>query len=276
MSPNRHCRRQALGITVRGTATMEERFMMNLEEPVADAGDGRGGDDRGGDGGDGGSGSRMAHGSDLALRSRLQRLQAQWRDRRAQAQAEWDAVSALPGTRLWLRSCWLSTDDGTALGHAERRGERLEARLRLERLGLDGRGRLKTVHIAGRAYQTRYGKHPRFRNRAALHVVDTHGGSALSVTGRHFNGSSGSRVRLTSSETLSFPVSGTRPADAVMRAVGDGGRVLMVLRRCPASGSRTGVEVVVNPDVDLTDELLLVVFVAAPFLRSFFDTPGGG
>jgi hypothetical protein len=86
----------------------------------------------------------------------------------------------------------------------------------------------------------------------------------------------GTRVLCTTGETcltfpgqrrFEFPVQGASLAHAIMTAVDqDGNKVA----QCRAPSRRT-VEIVVHPDWDLTDELVLVIAISAPRLHLYFD-----
>jgi hypothetical protein len=126
------------------------------------------------------------------------------------------------------------------------------------------------VRISERAYGARY--RWQWWGPRLAEVVDADGAVFLAATGRHFDREGTTRVRLASGEVLSFPVSGVRPQRAVITVARDTGRVMMWCRWFRGRGF----EIVVHPDVQLSDETLLLAFITSSLLGDFFDVPGGG
>jgi hypothetical protein len=74
-----------------------------------------------------------------------------------------------------------------------------------------------------------------------------------------------------------FPVQGKRRRFALMAAVDDSGRSVVLFRRAKWPGQRfVSCEVVVTPGQPVTPELACVIGVASPFLRLYFQSQHGG
>jgi hypothetical protein len=89
-------------------------------------------------------------------------------------------------------------------------------------------------------------------------------------------------VHLADGPKFRFPVFDATTGQAVMWAVDEDANDPMMFREVSATpelagkGSRTTTEVAVHPHWPLTDELLLMIVVAFPFLDDFFNMGGGG
>jgi hypothetical protein len=176
----------------------------------------------------------------------------------------------LPGVRVrWLKRAAgryrLVRDDGTVVADVQRR------------VGL-----LRSVRVGDRAYQARYDWWEwLWGDRDVRAMEDTSTGRVvLTVQGVHFNHNDDSVIILANGRTLTFPVEGTY---AEMQAFDEYGKPLMRFR--PAESGpwmRKGlllsrpIEVVVSPEEDLTDDLILVIAVASPFLHQYLRRPSNG
>jgi hypothetical protein len=173
----------------------------------------------------------------------------------------------LPGVRIrWVKRAGgryrLVRDDGTVVADVQRRV-----------------GSLRSVKVGDRAYRARYERWEwlYWPERDVRAMEDTSTGRVvLTVQGVHFNHKDDSVIRLADGRTLTFPVEGTY---AEMRAFDEDGKPLMRFR--PAESGpwmRKGlflsrpIEVVVSPEEDLTDDLVLVIAVASPFLHQYLRT----
>jgi hypothetical protein len=112
-------------------------------------------------------------------------------------------------------------------------------------------------------------------------LVDQYGNPILSTGGRNFDRSAGAYIRLPGGRWLSFPVCGGSRRGAIMTAVDQAGRKVAVYRM--VRGARglplpLQVEIIIHPGQVITDEVLLILAVSAPWLRSYFERPneGGG
>jgi hypothetical protein len=180
----------------------------------------------------------------------------------------------LSGVRIrWLKRAGgryhLVRDDGTIAGEVQRRV-----------------GSLRWVKVGDRVHHARYKREWLYwgverRVRAMEDILN--GRVAFTVEGSHFNRHDNSVIRFTDGRTLTFPVEGTSAFDVKMQAVDEYGKTLIWFR--PAESGpwiRKGIslsrpiEVVVNPDEDLADDLVLVIAVASPFLHQYFRTRSGG
>jgi hypothetical protein len=113
-------------------------------------------------------------------------------------------------------------------------------------------------------------------------VDRTTGNSLLTVTGRHFDYSAETTMRLVGGRVLSFPVWGTSRRNAVMRATDpESGETLVHFRftKAMASGRKRFVcEAAVAPHEDVTRELVWVMHRAPRLLWHYFSLShaGGG
>lgn len=72
---------------------------------------------------------------------------------------------------------------------------------------------------------------------------------------------------------LTFPVSGTRPGNAVMTAVTESGITVLWIRRIRLWSEY---EIAVSPDCDLTSAVLCAIMLAADWLSICFTVPAEG
>jgi hypothetical protein len=93
----------------------------------------------------------------------------------------------------------------------------------------------------------------------------------LYVRGKHFNWVAGAEIRIPDQGRLRFPVRATDGANAVMTAVDEAGNRVARYRH-PRNGP---IEIIVHPDWELTDQRALALAISAPWLSSYFNTPGG-
>lgn len=119
---------------------------------------------------------------------------------------------------------------------------------------------------------TRSGRAPRWV-RAVSELVDEAGTPVLYASGRCYDERAAVRVTFPDQRWLRFLVRGTHPENAIMTAVDQAGNRVVRYRR-PAEGWDT-VEITVNPNWQLTDELILVIAISASYLKSYFDSPHG-
>jgi len=115
-------------------------------------------------------------------------------------------------------------------------------------------------------------------------LVDSAGSTVLSWTGGHYKGNAGTVLSI-GGRSYAFPVRGSKyNAKTVMPAVevgGSGSPIALFRLTCGWYRAAQGrnprpVEVVVSPDSLPDHQMALVVAVASPWLRSWFDSPGSG
>jgi hypothetical protein len=177
----------------------------------------------------------------------------------------------LPGVLIrWVKRARgryrLVRDDGTVVADVQRRV-----------------GSLRSVKVGDRAYRARYKRRQWLywpqRYVRAVEDIST-GRVVLTIQGVHFNHKDDSLIKLADGRTLTFPVEGTY---AEMQAFDENGKSLMRFR--PAESGpwmRNGlllsrpIEVVVSPEEALTDDVVLVIAVASPFLRQYLRTTSTG
>ena len=154
-------------------------------------------------------------------------------------------------------------------------GELPRVRLRLEWIGM-ARRELRTEEKQAIACRRR-GWRPTYSVRGSRFevwghtLVDGAKNRVLARTGQHFNGTAGAELLVADQERLRFPVRATAPANAVMTAVDGWGNKVARYR----TTQTTAIEIIVHPDWELTDQRALAIPVSAPWLRSYFHTPGG-
>jgi DivIVA domain-containing protein len=108
-------------------------------------------------------------------------------------------------------------------------------------------------------------------------LLDETGTPVLYTGGRHFDRRAGAYIKFPGRRWLRFPVRGTRSADAIMTAVDEGGNKIARYRLAlNETGWRKIVEITVHPDQQLTGELVLVIALSAPWLRSYLQQSQGG
>jgi len=117
-----------------------------------------------------------------------------------------------------------------------------------------------TYSVRGRRFEGRGNK-----------LVDEAKIPILSTWGKHFNRGAGGEIRFTDLGWLRFPVRATGLANAVMTAVDEAGNRVARYRKTRT----TAIEIIVHPDWELTDQRALAIAVSAPWLSSYFQTPGG-
>jgi len=103
-------------------------------------------------------------------------------------------------------------------------------------------------------------------------LADRAGSPVLFTGGRHIDRSPGGYVQFPGRRWLQFPVRGTSRSNAIMTAVDQaGGQVARYM-----IGDRRMIHITVHPDQRLTDELILTLALTARWVRSYFDSSGGG
>jgi hypothetical protein len=110
-------------------------------------------------------------------------------------------------------------------------------------------------------------------------LVDETGLPVCYTSGRNYDRSAGARITFPDQRRLQFPVRGTGPANAIMRAVDQAGDEVARYRltgRLRAFVAHT-MEIAVRPGQPLTDELVLAIAVSADWLGCYFlESSGGG
>jgi hypothetical protein len=142
---------------------------------------------------------------------------------------------------------------------------------------------LRAATVDGRRYHTK--PEQPFASDVVELVDDADGSVDLAVIGRHYQGYDNSEV-IANEHTYRFPVLGTSPRDSVMTATDESGCGIMRFRLVKPDGSAVWtppllltrsaarIEIVVNPKVDITAELIRVAAIASGFLLTWHL--GGG
>jgi hypothetical protein len=102
---------------------------------------------------------------------------------------------------------------------------------------------------------------------------------ALGIGGQNFNYSANACIMLPRGRWLQFPVRGYSQGTAVMSAVDEAGHQVVVYRLARDRVRLVRplqVEIIIRPGRPVTDELLLVLAVSAPWLTSYFQLANGG
>ena len=149
--------------------------------------------------------------------------------------------------------------------------------------------RRNSITVFGQNYEIRHVMKSKRRNFILDRVlrnelVDAEGSTVLSWTGGHYKGNAGA-VLSKGGRNYAFPVRGSKyNAKTFMPAVEVGGSGSPIARfrltcgwyRAAQGRNPRPVEVVVSPDSLPDHQMALVVAVASPWLRSWFDSPGSG
>jgi hypothetical protein len=107
-------------------------------------------------------------------------------------------------------------------------------------------------------------------------VASADGQEVLWFTGtKNFNLRAKAVAHLPDGRTLRFPVEGTSRRNAVMTAVDDSGRPVFRIRKVRSADRGKRVEILVEPGLQVTDELLLAIATGYYNLDSFFDRGSG-
>jgi hypothetical protein len=208
------------------------------------------------------------------------------RDSARECRADWRDFSQQPGTHLW----WVRAG-------ATRRELRTADRQTVASLRY---GPPVTVSTGGRTYtQESVPKSARPRiaeivdhstprsqtwakiNRPDLYLTelrDETGMTILYTSGNHFNGSAGARITFPDRRSLTFPVWGTGPTNAIMTAVDQDEKWVAQYRltgklRAFTAGPK---EITVPPGQPLTDELVLAIVISARWLSLYFGKASTG
>jgi hypothetical protein len=110
-------------------------------------------------------------------------------------------------------------------------------------------------------------------------LVDETGMPVVYISGKNFDLRATACITFPDHRWLRFLVRGTHVKNAIMTAVDQAGNRIARYKIsnegfAPRSGS---VEITVHPDRELTDELMLMVAISAPWLRRYFERqPRGG
>ena len=176
-----------------------------------------------------------------------------WMRRRdaGERQAEWSQVADLPGRRLRL------TDSLTGSKITGPSGEVLLTR----------RGRTMTF-AGGQVLRLDNQRPP--QQQVADSVT---GDPVLWIARCHSYRCADGRIRFPGQGYLRFPVSGTRPGNAVMTAVNESGSTMLWFRRIRWWGDH---EIVVSPECDLTPAILCGIMLTANWPRLLLVVPRGG
>lgn len=186
----------------------------------------------------------------------------------------WLACDDLPGTRLrWVRTGALRSEL-----RAERRQVSASVRRRLPWTGWSGQAGV--VRVGGRAFTSqRNSQSASPRPAAARVLVDPSGLPALYISGQNFNHRAGAHTWLPDGRWFQFPVRGQTRGSGIMTALDQDSGKVALYRMVPAGGRLPAprhVEIAVHPDQQITDELLLVLAVSAPWLWTYFLHDSGG
>ena len=208
----------------------------------------------------------------------------------------WLACAALPGTRLlWVR---------TGVLHSELRteGRQVSASVRRRLSWSSWSGQARVVQIGGQAFASQRITRSAWPGIAATFgagfpaagapggsgkgwgtrvLADPAGLPVLCSGGQNFNYKAGAYIRLPAGRWFQFPVRGPNLGSAVMTALDQDGNKVALYRMIRADGGLPAlpqVEIAVHPDQGITDELLLILAVSAPWLWTYFrqDSGGGG
>jgi hypothetical protein len=112
-------------------------------------------------------------------------------------------------------------------------------------------------------------------------LVDQFGLPVLCSGGQNFDHWAGAYIRLLGGRWFQFPVRGRNRGSAIMTALDRDGNKVALYRMVRTGGGFPAprqVEIAVHPDQGITDELLLILAVSAPWLWTYFlrDNGGGG
>ena len=146
--------------------------------------------------------------------------------------------------------------------------------------------RRNSITASGQNYEIRHVMKSKRRNFILDRVlrkelVDSAGSAVLSWTGGHYTGKAGTVLSI-GGRNYAFPLRGSKyNAKTVMPAVEVGGSGSPIARfrltcgwyRAAQGRNPRPVEVVVSPDSLPDHQMALVVAVASPWLRSWFDSP---
>jgi hypothetical protein len=206
----------------------------------------------------------------------------------------WLACGGLPGTRLqWVRT-------GPLRSELQAEGRQVSASVRRRPPWTGWSGQAGVVRVGGQAFTSqrvsrsaRPGTAAKFgagfpaagdpersgKDSHARVLVDQFGLPVLCSGGQNFDHRAGAYIRLPGGRWFQFPVRGPNRGNATMTALDQNGNKVALYRMVRTGGGSTAtrqVEVAVHPDQGITDELLLVLAVSAPWLWTYFLRDGGG
>ena len=110
-------------------------------------------------------------------------------------------------------------------------------------------------------------------------LVDQFGLPVLCSGGQNCDHSAGAYIRLPGGRWFQFPVRGRNRGSAIMTALDQDGNKVALYRMVRAGGGFPAlpqVEIAVHPGQRITDELLLILAVSAPWLWTYFLANSGG
>lgn len=220
-----------------------------------------------------------------ALRSFRQGLAGDWGNGiSAEFKAAWEAFAQEPGIRLrwvprpgWGAGCDVVTADQetvATVGDLALPSDVAEVRGRKYKLKGVRRASLSdpvVAQIADRSQDDRTGRYAANRKRhwpgEIKVLLDEFAAPVLYVSGQNYGGRGRGRITFPDQRSLWFPVRGTTAGNAIMTAVDESG-ASVARYRVPGKG----LEVVVNPRLALTDEVVLAVAFSAHWLHGYFST----
>ena len=104
--------------------------------------------------------------------------------------------------------------------------------------------------------------------------VDETGTPILYVSGQNYDHRASACITFCDWRWLRFLVRGTIPGNAIMTAVDQAGN--SVVRYRISQNAKRTVEITVDPNRELTDELVLAIAISAPWLGRYFKRESGG
>jgi hypothetical protein len=207
----------------------------------------------------------------------------------------WLACGGLPGTRLrWVRT-------GVSRSELRAGGRQVSASVRRRLSWSSWSGQAGVVRVGGRTFTSQRVSRSAWPRTAATFgagfpaagdsrgekgwgtrvLADPSGLPVLCSGGQNFDHRAGAYIRLPGGRWFQFPVRGRDRESAIMTALDQDGNKVTLYRMVRADGGLPAVpqvEIVVHPDQGITEELLLILAVSAPWLWTYFrqDSGGGG
>jgi hypothetical protein len=200
----------------------------------------------------------------------------------------WLACGELPGSRLrWVRT-------GILRSELRAEGGQVSASVR-GRVPWTSWGQAGVVQVGGRAFTSQRVSRSEWPGTTAafgvalpaadgpgLVGVDPHARvlaeqhelPALCTLGQNFDHSAGACIRLSGGRWFQFPVRGRNRRSAIMTALDQDGNKVALYRLVRVAPDQ--VEIAVHPDQQITDELLLVLALSAPWLGTYFKLANQG
>jgi hypothetical protein len=206
----------------------------------------------------------------------------------------WLACGGLPGIRLrWVRT-------GVLRSELRAEGGQVSASVRRRPPWTGWSGQAGVVRVGGRAFTSQRVSQSAWPGTAATFgagfpaagdpegsrkdsrtrvLADPHGLPVLCSGGQNFDHRPGAYIRLPGGRWFQFPVRGRNRGSAIMTALDQDGNKVALYRMVRAGGGSPAprqVEIAVHPDQGITDELLLILAVSAPWLWTYFLRDSGG